>query len=65
MNTGENKPQAAEIWRFRLGDARKEALRVDFDSPIKLDFHGATVTNDAGRPRGPWGVDVGVRASEE
>lgn len=36
-----------------MGDARKEALRVDFDTPIKLEFHSATVTNDAGRPRGP------------
>jgi len=25
-----------------MGEARKEALRVDFDSQIKLEFHGAT-----------------------
>jgi hypothetical protein len=31
-----------------MAEARKEALRVDFDSQIKLEFHGATVTNDAG-----------------
>jgi len=31
-----------------MGEARKEALRVDFDSPIKLEFHGASVTSDAG-----------------
>jgi hypothetical protein len=31
-----------------MGDARKEALRVDFDSPIKLEFHGASITSDAG-----------------
>ena len=31
-----------------MGEARKEALRVDFDSHIKLEFHGATVTSDAG-----------------
>ena len=31
-----------------MGEARKEALRVDFDSQIKLEFHGASVTSDAG-----------------
>ena len=31
-----------------MGEARKEALRVDFDSHIKLEFHGASVTSDAG-----------------
>jgi hypothetical protein len=31
-----------------MGEARKEALRVDFDSQIKLEFHGAAVTSDAG-----------------
>ena len=31
-----------------MGDARKEALRVVFDSRIKLEFHGAAVTSDAG-----------------
>ena len=31
-----------------MGDARKDALRVEFDSRIKLEFHGATVTSDAG-----------------
>lgn len=31
-----------------MGEARKEALRVDFDSQIKLEFHGANVTSDAG-----------------
>jgi hypothetical protein len=30
-----------------MGEARKEALRVDFDSQIKLEFHGAAVTSDA------------------
>lgn len=30
------------------GEARKEALRVDFDSQIKLEFHGASITSDAG-----------------
>ena len=31
-----------------MGEARKEALRVGFDSQIKLEFHGANVTSDAG-----------------
>ena len=31
-----------------MGDARKDALRVEFDNQIKLEFHGAAVTSDAG-----------------
>ena len=31
-----------------MGDARTDALRVEFDSRIKLEFHGAAVTSDAG-----------------
>ncbi len=31
-----------------MGEARKGALRVGFDSQIKLEFHGASVTADAG-----------------
>ncbi len=31
-----------------MGDARKDELRVEFDSRIKLEFHGAAVTSDAG-----------------
>ena len=31
-----------------MGDARKDVLRVEFDSRINLEFHGATVTSDAG-----------------
>jgi len=31
-----------------MGEARKDALRVDFDSQIKLEFQGAAVTSDAG-----------------
>jgi hypothetical protein len=30
-----------------MGEARKEALRVGFDSQIKLEFHGAAITSDA------------------
>lgn len=31
-----------------MGKARKEVLRVDCDSRIKLEFHGAAITSDAG-----------------
>ena len=31
-----------------MGEARKEALRLDFDRRIKLEFHGARVSSDAG-----------------
>ncbi len=31
-----------------MGEARKDALRLDFDRRMKLEFHGAKVTSDAG-----------------
>jgi hypothetical protein len=31
-----------------MGEARKEALRVGFDGSLKLEFHGAAITRDAG-----------------
>ena len=31
-----------------MGEARKDALRVGFDRAVKLDFHGAKVSSDAG-----------------
>jgi hypothetical protein len=31
-----------------MGEARREALRVDFDRSIKLEFHGAKVSSDGG-----------------
>ena len=31
-----------------MGDSQKDALRVDFDRHIRLEFHGSTVTSDAG-----------------
>jgi hypothetical protein len=31
-----------------MGEARQQALRVGFDSVIKLEFHGARISSDAG-----------------
>jgi hypothetical protein len=31
-----------------MGDSQNEALRVDFNRTTKLQFHGSTVTSDAG-----------------
>jgi hypothetical protein len=31
-----------------MGDSHHDPLRVDFDHQIKLEFHGSTVTSDAG-----------------
>jgi hypothetical protein len=31
-----------------MGDSHNDPLRVDFDRAIKLEFHGSTVTSDAG-----------------
>ena len=31
-----------------MGERKMEALRVDFDGQIRLEFHGANVTSDAG-----------------
>jgi len=31
-----------------MGDGQNDAWRVDFDRQIKLEFHGSTVTSDAG-----------------
>ena len=31
-----------------MGDRRKRALRVQFDGKLKLEFHGARITSDAG-----------------
>src|SRR5215471_2178545 len=31
-----------------MGDSQNDPLRVDVDRQIKLEFHGSTVTSDAG-----------------
>ena len=31
-----------------MGDRRKQALRVQFDGRLKLEFQGAKITSDAG-----------------
>ena len=35
-------------WENPMGEARKDALRLDFDRKLKLKFHGTKVTSDAG-----------------
>jgi len=30
------------------GEAQSDALRLDFDRRLKLEFHGSSVTSDAG-----------------
>ena len=31
-----------------MGEKTKEALRVQFDKRLRLEFHGARITSDAG-----------------
>tara|TARA_B100001013_G_C24317899_1_gene327474 strand:- start:35 stop:502 length:468 start_codon:yes stop_codon:yes gene_type:complete len=34
--------------RDLMGESKKEALRVQFDSSVKMEFHGAKLTSDGG-----------------
>ena len=36
------------LWENPMGETRKDALRLDFDRRMKLEFHGTKVTSDAG-----------------
>lgn len=36
------------IWENLIGEARNDALRLDFDRRLKLEFHGTKLTSDAG-----------------
>ena len=31
-----------------MGDFKQDALRLDFDAKIRLEFHGSNITSDAG-----------------
>ena len=35
-----------------MGDRRKQALRVQFDGKLNLEFHGVKITSDADSGRG-------------
>ena len=34
--------------RDLMGESKKEALRVQFDPSVKMEFHGAKLTSDGG-----------------
>ena len=36
------------LWENPMGEAHKDALRLDFDRKQKLEFHGTKVTGDGG-----------------
>jgi hypothetical protein len=41
-----NEQDFDSIWP--MGESKRDALRVNFDSKLKLEFHGVKVTSDAG-----------------
>jgi len=45
---GESAPPSTEYARNRKGEVRRDVLAVGFDRSIKLEFHGAKVSSDAG-----------------
>ncbi len=36
------------IWENPMGETRKDALKLDFNRKLKLEFHGTKVTSDGG-----------------
>ncbi len=42
-------PRSIELARNPIGEVRRDALRVGYDRAIKLEFHGAKVSSDAGQ----------------
>lgn len=37
-----------DFFYAQMGESKKDALRVNFDKKLKLEFHGVKVTSDAG-----------------
>ena len=35
-------------WRNPMGEKAKEVLKLQFDKRLRLEFHGASITSDAG-----------------
>ena len=36
------------VWRNPIGEKAQEALKLQFDRRLRLEFHGARITSDAG-----------------
>ena len=37
-----------------MGDGEKASLKLKFDPKLRLDFHGVTITSDAGWQPASW-----------